>query len=293
MIGKFFSYIVVGFLVLVSYLPLSLLYIISDIFYLILYYVIGYRKNIVRENLNNSFPDKSKEELLRIEKEYYKHLADIFVEVIKYRTISKRELNKRCKVINHELITQGSIAYRSFICVQAHYANWEWVTHIDDLWKQKVLSVYKPLHNKAEDKFMLKIRERFGAIGVPKNHIIRVLARRKKAGELSAVGLLSDQMPHINKATHWMTFLNQNTPVFLGAEKMAKMFDIPVVYAYNRKIKRGYYEIEFRLITDNPKDTAPHEITEKHMRLTEQMIKEKPQYWMWSHRRWKIKRSDV
>lgn len=293
MMKKFLSYVLVGFLVLVSYLPLQILYGIADIFYFVLYYIVGYRKNVVRMNLKNSFPEKTAMELHKIEKKFYKHLADLFVEIIKYRTISKAEIIRRCKVKNLDILNTMCCCDRSVICIQGHYGNWEWTTHIDSLLEHKILSVYKPLHNKVEDKFMIKVRERFGAMTVAKNHILRVLARRQKAGKLSAVGLLSDQVPDVNKMTYWMPFLNQDTPVYLGAEKMAKMFDLPVLFTYARKLKRGYYEIEFIPITDKPKETATYEITEKHVKLTEKMIQSAPEYWIWSHKRWKRKRSNV
>lgn len=293
MVKRFFSYILVAFLELMSYLPLAVLFIISDFLYFVIYQIIGYRKSVVRLNLRNSFPKKTEGELRTIERKYYKHMSDLFVEIVKYRTISRQEIRKRCKIVNPEFFKEHHLLHKSFICIQGHYGNWEWTPHIDDMLNQKVLSVYKPLHNEVEDEFMIRLRERFGAMAVSKNHIIRVLARREKAGELSAVGLLSDQVPHITKMTYWMTFLNQDTPMFLGAEKMAKMFDLPVVFAYARKIKRGYYEIEFMLITNNPKETKPYEITERHVKLTEQMIKKTPEYWIWSHKRWKRKRGDA
>lgn len=293
MIKRFFSYLLVGFLVLLSYLPLRILYGIADFFYIVLYHVVGYRKDVVKQNLRNSFPEKSPNELLAIERKFYRHLADLVVEIIKYRTISKKEIEGRCKIKNIEFIKNYGLENKSFICIQSHYGNWEWATHMDAMLTQKILSVYKPLHNEAEDKFMIKVRERFGAVTVAKNHVLRVLARRQKAGKISAVGLLSDQVPDVNKMTHWVDFLNQDTPVYLGAEKMAKMFDLAVVFVYMRKRKRGYYEIEFLPVTNCPKETATFEITEKHLRLTEQMIREVPELWVWSHKRWKRKRSDV
>lgn len=293
MVKRFFSYLLVGFLVLVSYLPLQILYGIADVFYIVLYKVVGYRRAVVRKNLHNSFPEKTEEELLRIEKGFYRHLADLFVEIIKYRTISQKELSKRCKIKNLELLKTPAYSGKSLICVQGHYGNWEWTTYIDSILDRKILSVYKPLHNEIEDGFMKRVRGRFGAMVVAKNHVLRVLARRQKSGELSAVGLLSDQVPDVNKMTHWMTFLNQDTPVYLGAEKMAKMFNLPILFIYSRKLKRGHYEIEFIPVENNPKETKDFEITEKHVRITERMIQAAPEYWIWSHKRWKHKRNNA
>ncbi len=293
MVKRFFSYLLVGFLWIVSYLPFWMLYGIANVLYVILYDLVGYRKSVVRMNLRNSFPNKTPKELLAIEKKFYKHLADLFVEIIKYRTISEKEISKRCKVVNMQVLEEFSLSDRSAIVVQGHYCNWEWVTYLNTVLQQRILSVYKPLHNKEEDKFMKKTREHFGAIAVPMKNIMRVLAKRQKAGELSAVGLASDQVPNVNKSTYWMPFLNQDTPVYLGAEKLAKMFDLPVVFLYAQKVKRGYYEIEFIPITTTPKETKEFEITEKHVRLMEKMIQEAPEYWMWSHKRWKHKRSNA
>ncbi len=257
MVKRFFSYLIVAFFKMLSHLPFWLLYAVADCFYVILYYLIGYRKKVVRKNLNNSFPEKSLEELLRIEKRYFQHLADVFVETIKFRTMSKAEISKRCKYINKEILQAPEFQNRSFICIQGHYGNWEWITHINTEIEQRILAVYKPLHNEIEDKFMLKVREQFGAMLVPKNNILRVLARRQKDNKLSAVGLISDQLPDVNNMTYWMPFLNQDTPVFLGAEKMAKMFDMPIVFLHTRKVKRGHYEIEAIPVTVTPKDERP------------------------------------
>ncbi len=243
-------------------------------------------------NLKNSFPEKSAKELLRIEKGSYKHLADLFVEIIKYQNISEKEIRKRCKFTNMEILHIPYRKNKSSICTLAHYGNWEWITHINELLPQRILSVYKPLHNEVEDKFMIKIRERFGAMTVAKNQILRVLARREKKGERSLVGLVSDQAPKDKKNAHWMQFLHQDTAVFLGGEKIAKMFDLPVFFVYSKKLKRGFYELEIIPITTTPKETAEFEITEKQMRLTEQMIQEAPAYWMWTHKRWKYKRKN-
>lgn len=266
------------------------IYILSDFFCFILYRVIGYRKEVVRKNLKNSFPNKSQKELAEIEKKFYSHLADVFLETIKYRNISQKEISKRCTIKNPDTLKHYAQQKKSIICLEAHYANWEWTTYINEIISHRILSVYKPLHNEIMDRFMKKTRERFGAIAVPKNHILRVLTRRQKAGKLSAIGLVSDQMPDINKQTYWRDFLNQDTPVFMGAEKLAKAFDIPVILLHIRKLKRGYYEIEFVPIADNPKDLKTFELTDRYIQKTEQMIAEAPEYWIWSHKRWKWKR---
>lgn len=293
MATKIYSHITIFFLKIVSYLPISIIYILADLFFLILYYVIGYRKSVVKKNLENSFPTKTKQERKDIEKKFYKHLADVFLETIKYRNMSQAALLKRCRIKNPEVLDDYANCNKSVICIEAHYGNWEWTTFINTIVPHTILSVYKPLHNTVMDKFMKKTREHFGAIAVPKNNILRVLARRQKANKLSAIGLVSDQLPDINKQTYWMPFLNQDTPVFSGAEKMSRMFDLPVLFISMRKIKRGYYEVEFIPITDTPKELPEHELTKRYIQLTEKIIQEKPEYWIWSHKRWKRKRPQI
>lgn len=266
------------------------IYILSSFFHFILYHILGYRKSVVRENLQNAFPNKDKKELREIEKKFYLHLSDLFLETIKYRNISSKELSKRCTIKNLELIKSYEQQKKSFICLQAHYGNWEWTTYINQITKHRVLSVYKPLHDSIMDKFMINTRKHFGAKPVSKNNILRVLARREKAGKLSAVGLVSDQVPDVNTQTYWRTFLNQDTPVFTGAEKLAKTFDMPVVFLYSRKVKRGYYEMEFVNITETPKQLPSFEITDRYIDIIENIIKKEPEYWIWSHKRWKRKR---
>lgn len=286
------SHIIVGFAVLVSYLPLRVLYLFSDVIYVVLYYFVGYRKEVVMKNLRNSFPEKTEKEYYAIAKEYYRHMADLFAEIIKYGNISKKEMNKRCRLVNPEFLREHNLENRNAICVIAHYGNWEWVTHISSELNHTILAVYKPLHNIVIDNYIKKNREKFGQETVPMKSILRTLIRKTKAGELVAVGLVSDQIPVFTKQAHWMPFLNQDTSVFLGAERMAKMNNLPVVFIKVNKVKRGHYEMRFQMVENNPKDTPNFEITEKYTHLIEQMIKESPPYWMWSHNRWKRKRDE-
>lgn len=286
------SHIIVGFAVLVSHLPLRVLYLFSDIIYVVLYYIVGYRKEVVMKNLRNSFPEKTEKEYYAIAKEYYKHMADLFAEIIKYGNISKQEMNKRCQLVNPEFLREHNLENRSAICVIAHYGNWEWVTHISSELNHTILAVYKPLHNEIIDSYLKKVREKFGQKTVPMKNILRALVRHSKKGDVVAVGLVSDQIPVFTKQAHWMPFLNQETSVFLGAEKMAKMNNLPVVFIKVHKVKRGYYQMRFQMVEETPKNTSEFEITEKYTQLIEQMIKEAPPYWMWSHNRWKRKRDE-
>lgn len=286
------SHIIVGFTVLMSHLSLRILYLFSDIIYLILYYIVGYRKKVVMKNLCNSFPEKSNKEHNAIAKEYYKHMADLFVEIIKYGNISKKEINKRCRLVNPEFLKENDIENRSVICVIAHYGNWEWVTHISSEINHTVLAVYKPLHNKTMDGYFKKIREKFGQKTVPMKSVLRTLVAHSNKGDVIAVGLVSDQIPVFTKQAHWMPFLNQDTSVFLGAEKIAKMNNLPILFIKVNKVKRGYYEMRFELVEENPRNTPKFEITERYTHMIEQMIKDAPPYWMWSHNRWKRKRDE-
>ena len=284
-------YIFYAFAWVFSFLPLGVLYVISDFFYLIIYFVFGYRKKVVRQNIKNSFPEKSEKERIKIEKKFYHHLIDIFIETIKLMHISEKEIKRRNKFINidvaKDLFTKG----KPIIGVVGHYNNWEWFNNMQLYSKHLGLAIYKPINNKRFEKFMNKIREKYGAKAVPMHETLRKLIQLKKQGILPFTLLVADQSPVKEEINYWTKFLNQDTPVYLGVEKIAKKFDHAVVFMKMRKPKRGYYETEIVLITDKPKETKDFEITEKHVSLLEELIKEKPEYWIWSHRRWKHKKT--
>ncbi|MCK4664494.1 MAG: lysophospholipid acyltransferase family protein [Bacteroidales bacterium] len=287
---KISFYIFLFFIRLISLLPFKILYIISDFIYFLLFYIIGYRKKVVFENLKNSFPDKGNKEIIKIAKKFYRHLSDIFIETFKLTQISKKEISRRVKFKNLEIIDKYYKQSKSIIIVFGHYGNWELTFHFPLFSNYKSLPVYKPLHNKSFDKFLYNIRSKFGAEPVSMNEIYKKIISYKKQGKLILTAFVTDQSPLKSEIQYWTKFLNQDTPVYLGVEKIAKKFDFPVIYLHMQKIKRGYYDIYFYELFENPSKTKQYEITNKHVKALEKEIIKDPQYWMWSHRRWKHKK---
>ncbi len=288
-----FSYILYGFIWLISFLPLRILYLVADLNYLLLYYVVHYRRGVVRTNLCNSFPEKSLREIKVIERKYYKHLADLSIELYKLWHMSEASIRKRCVFRNTELPQKYFDEGRSVIGVLGHYGNWEWMSSYS-LWENDAdfLALYKPIRDKMTDRMMKEIRSRFGAVLVAKDDTLRVIARYRSEGRLFLAGFIGDQTPNVHNLNFWTRFLNQDTPVLLGTERIARKYDIPVVSVRMRKVKRGYYEVEFVDVCPHPAELEPGVLTEKHTRLLESFIREEPQYWLWSHKRWKHRREN-
>lgn len=288
-----FSYILYVFIWLISFLPFRVLYIMADMNYVLLYYVFRYRRKVVRVNLCNSFPEKSLKEIVIIERKYYKHMADLTVELYKLWHMSEASIRKRCVFRNTELPQKYFDEGRSVIGVLGHYGNWEWMSSYS-LWENDAdfLALYKPIRDKMTDRMMKEIRSRFGAVLVAKDDTLRVIARYRSEGRLFLAGFIGDQTPNVHNLNFWTRFLNQDTPVLLGTERIARKYDIPVVSVRMRKVKRGYYEVEFVDVCAHPAGLEPGVLTEMHTRLLESFIQEEPQYWLWSHKRWKHKKDE-
>ena len=286
-----FSYILYGLVWLISFLPFRVLYIIADINYVLLYYVSRYRREVVRTNLCNSFPEKSLKEIVAIERKYYKHMADLSVELYKLWHMSEAAIRKRCVFRNTELPQKYFDEGRSVIGVLGHYGNWEWMSSYS-LWENDAdfLALYKPIRSKVTDRMMKAIRSKFGAVLVAKDDTLRVIARYRSEKKLFLAGFIGDQTPNVHNLNFWTRFLNQDTPVLLGTERIARKYNFPVVSVRMRKVKRGYYEVEFIDVCANPAGLEPGVLTEMHTRLLESFIREEPQYWRWSHNRWKQKK---
>lgn len=285
------SYVLYVLIWIVGLLPFRVLYILADMHYLLLYYVLHYRRKVVRENLVCSFPEKSVKEIVNIERKFYKHLADLSIELYKLWHMSEASIRKRCVFRNTELPRQYFNEGRSVIGVLGHYGNWEWMSSYS-LWERDAdfLALYKPLRDKVTNRMMKKIRSKFGAVLVAKDDTLRVIARYRSEKKLFLAGFIGDQTPNVHNLNFWTRFLNQDTPVLLGTERIARKYNIPVVSVRMRKIKRGYYEVEFVDVCSNPSGLEPGVLTDMHTRLLEKFIQEEPQYWLWSHRRWKHKR---
>jgi KDO2-lipid IV(A) lauroyltransferase len=285
MITKIFYYILI---LPLSLLPYPLLYLLSDIIFLIMYRVIGYRKEVVFTNLKNSFPNKSKQELKKIMSDFYRHLCDIIMESVKGFTISEKQLRKRLIIKNPEFSNYFADKRQSIIFVGGHYNNWEICAQAFAMYSNhKCIGIYKPLSNAFINDKIYTSRSKYGM------HLISMKQTKKSfedGDEPKAIVFGSDQNPANPKRAHWVQFLNQDTGVLFGVERYAKEYDWPVVFVSISKAKRGYYEVEYSLVTDNPNEEPHGKITEDFTKRLEQDIINQPQYWLWSHKRWKHKR---
>ncbi len=285
---QFLVYIIVyPFLWLISILPFKLLYLFSDGIFILLYHIVGYRKKVVYENLKLVFPDKSEKELMRISKAFYHHFCDLMLESIKSLTISEAEMKKRFTFTNIEEIKQHENNNRSIVLMCAHYGNFEWSFILQKYISSKGYAVYKQLANKYFDALIKRLRAKYNSYLITTKETIPTLIKAKRDGELTINGFAADQSPKINKAFHWNTFMGINVPIHTGAEMLAKKLDMAVVFFAVKKVKRGYYETTFKTITTTPKDYKSYEITDIYIKLVEQQIIEAPEYYLWTHKRWK------
>lgn len=288
---RFLSDMGIFFLNSLSLLPLSILYILADLVYLMLYHVVRYRRKVVYENLQNAFPEKNEDAISRIAKQYYKHLSSLMVEIIKMASISKAELKERFRFKNLHLMNQYHEQGRSTLICSAHYGNWEWGTLALGLNTTAVVyPIYKPVSNEAFGNWFKRIRSRFGNQLIPMRQTLRALNASKDTPTIFCFG--NDQTPLKEESTYWLNFLNQPTAILLGLEKIAVRTNRPVFYMRVRMLRRGYYEVECVPLCLEPAATHLYEITNLHVNYLEQIIKEEPAYWLWSHRRWKHKPQD-
>lgn len=277
-----------GLLYLISLVPFRLLYFLSDGLYYVLYSLIGYRKQVVRDNLRRSFPTKTEQERLVIEKTYFRFLADNLIESLKSLSMSKESFQKRFHLKNPEVITQYTDKNQSILLAMSHYANWEWsAPGLTSVLAVKSILVYKPLSNKSAEKVINGIRAKYGALMVPMKQAIRTIIEHQDETTMSV--LVSDQTPSARDNMHFVDFLNQPTAVFKGLEKIAKLTKSPIVYMHVERVKRGYYQAEFSVLEANPLATNEDEITDKYNKKLENIIQANPAYWLWSHKRWKHK----
>ncbi len=274
---------------LISLLPFRVLYLISDIFYVLIYYAIGYRKKIVLSNLQLAFPEKSEIELLKIRKKFYHHFVDVFMEMIKTFTISKKELDKHYSYKNIELIKQLKKDGKSVILISAHYANWEWIIGMNSFINYNAYAAFTKVGNPYFNNKIKKTRERFGVTLKQSSKITATMLHNYKNNIQSIYGLLSDQSPQLKKDTYWSNFLNVKVPIHTGGEVLAKKYDMNMVFLDTRKIKRGYYETTISIITENAKKHPNFELTEIYLRKVEAQIKSHPEFYFWTHKRFKHK----
>jgi KDO2-lipid IV(A) lauroyltransferase len=283
-------YLFYGLNWIITLLPLPVLYIFSDFLYLVLYYVVSYRRNVVATNLKNSFPEKTDKELKIIEKKFYRHLSDILVETFKSTHMTRANQKKRFTYSNLEIIDKLREEKRDIIAIMGHYNNWEWPTLLPYYLKYKTIIIYKPLQNKYFNRFINNHRSEHGIVLTPTSQVIREIINYRKKDINTVSVFISDQIPSKGDIKYWTTFLNQDTAVFTGAGKIASKYDMAVVFFHVQKVKRGYYNLNIELLFDHTEGLSEEVITEKHVRRLEEIIKEKPEYWIWSHRRWKHKK---
>jgi Kdo2-lipid IVA lauroyltransferase/acyltransferase len=270
-----------------SRLPMRILYIKSDFLYVIMYYVIGYRKKVVLDNLKLSFPEKSDQELKKISKKFFKHLIDLIMESIKAFTISKKQISKRYTYKNAEMVNKYVSQGKNIALVGAHQANWEWSISLPLVLNIDLYGAYTKLNNKYFEKWVRNSREKFGVIGYKTSDTVRGMQKNFNNKKQGAYILLSDQSPQPHKTYYWRDFFGIKVPIHTGAEMLSKKFDLVVINYVTRKVKRGYYETDFQLITDSPKEFKDYQITDKYTELTEKNIRLQPEFYLWSHKRFK------
>ena len=275
-------------------LPMRALYVLSDLLYVLVYRIIRYRVKVVRKNLTNSFPEKSEAELLKLEREFYHHFADYIVETIKLAHISLEELQRRAYLRNPELVDQlMAEGHTCFILLMGHYGNWEWFSGSTSRFKDsRIYQIYRPLSNKAFDQLFIHLRTQFGSYGIKKQDTVREVIQLKKDKTPCVVIFIADQTPSRNNLHYWTTFLNQDSAILTGPERLAKKLNLPVIFLDTKQVKRGYYTVDMKLLTDHPKDTPDNWITEQYARLMEKCILRNPAGWLWTHKRWKYNRTD-
>jgi len=257
--------------------------------YFLIYYVVGYRKKVVLYNLKLAFPEKSNNEIETIRKKFYSHFVDVFIEMIKSFTVSKEEVYKRYKFTNIDFFTELYKDGKSVILVGPHYANWEWIMSLDSFVDYKGYAAYSKVKNKYFNDKVLKSRAKFGTNLIQTAKVVGEIQQNQKNKIQAMYGLLSDQSPQIKKTFYWSEFLGVKVPIHTGGEMLAKRFDMNMVFMEVKKIKRGYYETTFSLITDNAKTFPNYKLTDIFLEKVEHQIRSNPEYYFWTHNRFKHK----
>lgn len=283
---KLGNYFALGFLWLFSLQPFCVLYLYSDLLYHFIR-LIGYRRAVINENLRYAFPDKSKEELREIRLKFYRGFCDVLIETIKIQSMSEKQMRKRMVFTNMEYINQKANERKDVVAIMGHYGCWEWIPSVALHSSHVACATYRPLKNVQFDKYMLKLRGRWGSLNFTMRNTMRELIKVKRENKNFLIGLIADQSPDRNKIQYWTSFLNQNTAVLLGPEKMAKAFKAPVVFMKMSRVKRGYYQVDIIPLVEDAASTSEYEITELHLKCLENIIRERPEDWLWSHKRWK------
>tara|TARA_R110000868_G_scaffold333100_2_gene593986 strand:- start:1374 stop:2246 length:873 start_codon:yes stop_codon:yes gene_type:complete len=271
----------------ISILPFRLLYILSDTIFFLVYYIIRYRRKVVRDNIALALPHLSAEERSIVEKKAYKHMCDMFLEMMKTMSISKHEIEKRFVFKNLETYLDFEKKGKSVIMMLAHYASYEWAIIMNTKITYEGYGIYKKINNKYFDRLVIKIRSKFNTRLIHTNDSSSVIAENVKLGKKVIYGFVSDQSPQSKPKTHWAPFMNIGVPVYTGAEFLSKKYDMSVVYLKVTKVKRGFYEAEFEILAENTEGIPNYEITDLFLRKVEAQIVAVPEFYLWTHRRWK------
>ena len=274
---------------LISRLPFKVIYFISDGVHVLLYHIIGYRKKVVRNNLALVFPEKTKEERLLIEKKFFRHMCDIFLEMMKTMGMSKKEIQERFTVTNMKMLNDLEKKGINTMLMLPHYASWEWVLSLNLQIISKGYGIYQKVENKYFDKLVRDIRGKYNTELISTRESRKILEAARKSKDLMMVGIISDQSPMVGRAKYWTDFMGIVVPAHVGGEEICKTNNFVPVYLKVKKLKRGYYEGTFKILTENPREVPDYGITDAFLRETEKSIREAPEYYFWTHKRWKHK----
>lgn len=277
------------FLWFVAFLPFKLLYFLSDCLFVLIYHIIGYRKEVVLANLKMALPGKTEEEYLKIRKEFFHHFVDIFLEMAKMFTLSQKENNKRFKYENPELLNELFKDGKSLILMNSHYANWEWMLNLPSFINYEGVGAYTRISNPFFDKAIKKSRGKFGVQLIQTSKIVRKMVKDRQEKVQSVYGLLSDQSPQIRNNTYWSEFMGVKVPIHTGGEVLSKKFDMNMVYMKTKRIKRGYYSSTFSIVSTDVKNVPDFELTDRVLAIMKEQIEEAPAYYFWTHKRFKHK----
>lgn len=287
-------YLIYGCWYLLSLLPLCVHYVLSDALYFLVYRLLHYRVKVVRKNISESFPEKDASELRQIERGFYHWFCDYIVESVKLLTMSQRQMKRRLVFKGTDVVDQVVAEGQSCAVYLGHYCNWEWITSLP-LWVTPAAQcgqIYHAIENPLFDRLFLRLRQRFGAVCIPMAETLRRIIKYRQEGRPVVIGYIGDQVPFWNNIHHWCQFLNHDTPVLTGTERLARQTGHAVFYMDVRRVRRGYYEAEFQLISREPKQLAEYEVTDEYFRRLEASIRRDPTCYLWSHNRWKRTREE-
>lgn len=274
------------FLWLISRLPYRLFYAFSDGVFLLVYYIIRYRRKTVYQNLTLAFPLKTDAEITHIHKSFYRHMCDVFLEMVKTMGLSRETVRERFKVTNIEVLQEIEKS-KSVLLVCSHYANWEWIVSINNYLDSTGYAVYQKVSNPYFERLITRMRKRWNSIPISQKETVKTVILNEQNNIRAVYGLVSDQSPQVHPNQYWSPFMGVTVPIFNGYEALARKLDLAVVFLKVTQPRRGYYEASFVPITLSGKKTAPHAITEQFLRLVEMQIRERPELYLWTHRRWK------